>query len=432
MNVGDLVDQGFAEIKTGPFGTQLRASDYVATGRPVLNVKNVGFGDVRPWGFEYVDEVTASRLSSHILKPNDIVFGRKGAVERHAFITDKYDGAMQGSDCIRLRIADDSPIPARFITFALRTKQHQAWIQAFCSHGATMASLNQEIVRRIPLPKLDPPQIDLAVAVLQNFDSFLENNRRRIQVLEKMARAIYREWFVKFRYPGHEDVPMVDSALGPIPEGWDLSTCGDELRFIGGGTPSKKDPSYWDGGSVAWYTPSDLTKTRWRYASAPELRITQSGVAKSSARLFPAGSVMMTSRATLGVLAVATTEATTNQGFIVILPDSRWTSGFIYEWLASNAVELAALGTGATFKEITKGSFKKFPFIVPAQDVLDTYKATAEPLEAQIHNLENQTRQLTRLRDLLLPKLVTGEIDVSTLDLDSLTSIGSLGEAMEV
>lgn len=197
MNVGDLVEAGYAEIKTGPFGTQLRASDYVESGRPVLNVRNLGFGDVRPQGLVYVDEETAARLSAHLLQVDDIVFGRKGAVERHAIINTEYDGAMQGSDCIRLRVTPDSPMPARFITFALRTQEHQAWIQSFCSHGATMASLNQEIVRQIPLPEIDDEHQELAIAVLQSIDELIENNWRRVKVLEDMARSIYREWFVK-------------------------------------------------------------------------------------------------------------------------------------------------------------------------------------------------------------------------------------------
>jgi type I restriction enzyme S subunit len=130
--------------------------------------------------------------------------------------------------------------------------------------------------------------------------------------------------------------------------------------------------------------------------------------------------MMMTSRATLGVLAFAATEATTNQGFIVILPYERWSPGFVYEWLDSKATELAALGTGATFKEITKGSFKRFPFVVPAQQVLEAHRAATEALEEQVHVLERQTRNLSALRDLLLPKLVAGQIDVSALDLDAL------------
>jgi type I restriction enzyme S subunit len=247
----------------------------------------------------------------------------------------------------------------------------------------------------------------------------IENNRRRVQVLEEMARAIYREWFVHFRYPGHENANFVDSPLGTIPDGWRLSTCGDELTVLGGGTPSKKEPSYWNPGTVRWFTPSDLTMSSWRYTSEPESRISRLGLNKSSARLFPAGSVLMTSRATLGVLAIATAEATTNQGFIIIPPDARWAPGLIFEWLATQEDALAAVATGATFKEITKGAFKRFPLLVPAQTVLDLHRVVTEPLESQIRLLEEQTRCLTDLRDLLLPKLVTGQIDVSDLDLDA-------------
>lgn len=306
---------------------------------------------------------------------------------------------------------------SRFLYYLLR---HNAPVIAQAASGAATPIVNKSTFSNMSVRVPDKSTQASVGEVLGCLDDLIENNRRRVEVLEEMARAIYREWFVKFRYPGHEDVPLIDSALGLIPEGWVASTCGAELNFIGGGTPSKKEPAYWSAGTIAWYTPSDLTKTGWRYAACPELRITEVGVAKSSARIFPAGSVLMTSRATLGVLAIATTESTTNQGFIVILPDERWSSGYIYEWLASNAVALAALGTGATFKEITKGSFKNFPFVVPAQSVLESYRAVTEPLEGQIHVLERQARNLSVLRDALLPKLVTGQIDVSTLDLDAL------------
>ena len=306
---------------------------------------------------------------------------------------------------------------ARFLYYLLRM---EAAGIAQMAGGAATPIINKSafsnVVVRAP---------DLAIQrrigdVLGSLDDLIENGRRRVEVLVELVRAIYRELFVKFRHIGHEHVPLVDSTLGPIPAGWGVSTCGAELNFIGGGTPSKAEPAYWDEGSVAWYTPSDLTKVGWRYTADSELRITEQGVARSSARLFPAGSVMMTSRATLGVLAIATTEATTNQGFIVLLPDVRWGAGFIHEWLDSKASELAALGTGATFKEITKGSFKNFPFVVPTQSVLDSYRATTDPLEEQIHVIEQHIRSLAALRDLLLPRLVTGQIDVSRIELSAL------------
>jgi len=126
----------------------------------------------------------------------------------------------------------------------------------------------------------------------------------------------------------------------------------------------------------------------------------------------------MTSRATLGVLAIATTEASCNQGFIVIPPDHRWPPSFIYEWLNDQADELEALGTGATFKEITKGAFKRVPILLPAPEILDGFREVVTPIDSEVRVLEEGRRNLRSLRDLLLPKLVTGKIDVSKLDLD--------------
>jgi type I restriction enzyme S subunit len=128
----------------------------------------------------------------------------------------------------------------------------------------------------------------------------------------------------------------------------------------------------------------------------------------------------MTSRATLGVLAIATTAACCNQGFIVIPPDDQWPPSFIFEWLDNHAAELAALGTGATFKEITKGTFKNVPFLVPTSHVVDAFREAVTPVDAEVQVLEAKTRALASLRDLLLPMLVTGQIDVSHLDLDTM------------
>lgn len=146
ITVGDLVDEGFADIRTGPFGTQLRASDYTDDGVPVLNVRNLGFGTLRLAEIERVGDEVQARLSGHLLKEGDVVFGRKGAVDRHVLVAPGQSGWMQGSDCIRLRILPESPVSPSFLSKALLTESHKAWMDAQCSHGATMASLNQEIL----------------------------------------------------------------------------------------------------------------------------------------------------------------------------------------------------------------------------------------------------------------------------------------------
>jgi type I restriction enzyme S subunit len=294
-------------------------------------------------------------------------------------------------------------------------------MEAQCSHGATMASLNQAIVGRISLGVPARALQRRIAAVLSAFDELIEINERRIELLEGLARSLYREWFVRFRFPGHEKVELVDSELGPVPEGWEVQPVSEVFDVLGGGTPSKKQREYWTDGTIPWFTPSDLTRSRQRFVVDSAIRITDLGLAKSSARLFPAGSVLMTSRATLGVLAIAAREATCNQGFIVIPPVVGVASAFLYEWLMSRADELERIATGATFKEITKGAFKQVPFLLPPLAVLTMFAQVVEPLDQQIAILEASNHQLAATRDLLLPRLVTGRLDISHVDLGALT-----------
>ena len=148
-HVGDFVDNGMVDIQTGPFGTQLKASDYTEEGTPVINVRNIGYGDLRPDKLEYVPEDIADRLSVHLLREGDIVFGRKGAVDRHILVSSSQNGWMQGSDCIRLRSLSDEVCPV-LLTFAFREPSHHEWMLTQCGNKATMASLNQGVISRIP------------------------------------------------------------------------------------------------------------------------------------------------------------------------------------------------------------------------------------------------------------------------------------------
>ena len=156
IKISELVKNGEVIIKTGPFGTQLKASEYVKMGTPVLNVKNLGYGRVVDEKLDMVGNDTVERLSAHLLRTGDIVFGRKGAVERHAFISQNEKGWMQGSDCIRLRV-NSSRINPKYLSYYFLTDKHKAFMVGMCSHGTTMASLNQKIIEQIevPLPSID-------------------------------------------------------------------------------------------------------------------------------------------------------------------------------------------------------------------------------------------------------------------------------------
>jgi type I restriction enzyme S subunit len=283
---------------------------------------------------------------------------------------------------------------------------------------AAVPGLNRHLAHRqkCKIPPL-PTQRKIA-AILSAYDDLIENNTRRIRILEEMVQMIYREWFVNFRFPGHEKVKMVESELGLIPEGWEVKPIGEVVETLGGGTPSTKNPEYWEGGDVTWFIPSDLTKSGNMFISDSEKKITRLGLEKSSARVFPAYSVMMTSRATIGVVAINTKQACTNQGFITCIPNERVSAHQIYFWIKDNLEKITSIASGATYKEINRTEFRSLSITVPDIQTTRRFIELTEPIGTQIENLLNKNANLHRTRDLLLPKLISGEVDIDTEGLE--------------
>lgn len=426
MRIAELVDAGLAEIRTGPFGTQLHAADYVSAGRPVLNVRNVGFGEVRAEKLEFVDEATAMRLSGHILRKGDIVFGRKGAVERHAFIQEPFVGAVQGSDCIRLRIFDGAPIRPAFATFALRTREHQSWMHSFCSHGATMASLNQDILRQIVLPDLDLRSQESVIEVLGAIDDLIAINRRRTGLLEQMAEAIYREWFVRFRYPGHEDDTVVGSPLGPIPEGWEVHQL-KELSSLVRGRSYRKYELVGTGG-----VPFINLKCMRRGGGFRRDGLKRyDGIYNNDQRVGMGDIVLAVTDLTQEreILARATLVPRLTEEFGVIsldvariVPDD--TEDRLPLFFALRCTDfpdrVKEHANGSTVLHLSPTHVAEGQIVWPAQALRRRFVQIVEAMIEQVDDLNDAGDRLARIRDLLLPRLVTGQIDVTNLDFDAL------------
>jgi type I restriction enzyme S subunit len=250
--------------------------------------------------------------------------------------------------------------------------------------------------------------------MLTTYDNLIENNMRRTRILEEMIQTIYREWFVYFRFPNHQRVQMTDSEVGRIPQGWSAQPIGNVVETTGGSTPSTKNPQFWVDGDVTWFIPSDLTKLfGGMFVFDPEKKITRLGLKSSSARLFPPYSVMMTSRATIGVTAINTKEACTNQGFITCIPSDRLSTYHIYFWIKGNLERISSIASGATYKEINRTEFRSLPIVVPDVATARQFLETVGPIGRQIEILSARNINLRQTRDLLLPKLISGKVDVS-------------------
>ncbi len=379
----------------------------------MIRTTNVKSGEIDLETVRYVTKETYRVWTRRqVPRRGDVILTREAPLGEVGMLRNA-DGVMLGQRLMSYR-ADPNKLDAHFLLYAMQGNQLQEQIRAAGS-GATVEHMRVPDAEklRLRLPPL-PTQRKIA-AILSAYDDLIENNTRRVQVLEQMARDLYREWFVEFRFPGHETAEFVEDEHGRRPEGWDVQTVADTFSILGGGTPSKAVPEFW-GGDINWYTPSDITKSGRLYQDESQALITLKGLSRSSANIFPSYSVMMTSRATIGAIGINTTPATVNQGFIVGLPNERFPLQFMRQWFANGVEMFIGLASGATFKEISKSTFKKIHVVAPPVELVRRFEIAASVWGCTVENLEHRNANLRRTRDLLLPKLVSGELDVSALD----------------
>ena len=414
---------GNLTTKIGSGATPLGGSRaYKHKGIALIRSQNVFDSGFVYDGLAFIDENQAGRLDHVEVSKDDVLLNITGAaVARCCVVPQDVLPARVNQHVMIIRAKRDCLNP-RYLWYTLVSPKCKKLLLAFAQGGATREALTKEIVEgfRIHVPPIVVQQ--QIAAVIGAYDDLIENNHRRIQILEEMARAIYREWFVHLRFPGHEEVEMVDSEMGQTLEGWNETTVENAFEVTGGGTPSTKNPEFWEEGAINWYTPSDLTSSKSMFMDESGKKITELGLRKSSARMFPARSVMMTSRATIGFVSINTNPACTNQGFITCIPNERVSEYYIYFWLLDNVERFLSLGTGTTYKEIIKSVFRTIRFLLPPVGLVHEYTELVNPMCELILNLLRMNRNLTITRDLLLPKLVSGQLDVSELDIGTVDS----------
>jgi type I restriction enzyme S subunit len=260
-----------------------------------------------------------------------------------------------------------------------------------------------------------PLQVQQRIAsILSAYDDLIENNTRRIKILEEMAQMIYREWFVNFRFPGHEKVRMVESEWGLIPEGWNVLPLAEVYRTGSGGTPSRKVPTYF-GGTIPWVKTQELHDG---FVHDSDEKITADGLKNSSAKLHPAGTVLMAMYgATIGKLGILSAEATCNQACCAMTPKRlHFGSEYLFLTLVSRRTDILSLRMGAAQQNISQEVIKDFPLLCPESDVMACFTKKIESLFILIGVLQAKNANLRTTRDLLLPKLISGEIPVEAAE----------------
>lgn len=246
-------------------------------------------------------------------------------------------------------------------------------------------------------------------SILSSLDRKIELNNKINADLEEMAQAIFKNWFVDFE--PFKDGKFVDSELGMIPEGWKVGRLDEIADVVGGSTPSKAKPEYYTQKGIAWLTPKDLSNHPAVYTSRGEIDITKEGYNSTSTKLMPKGTILFTSRAPIGYISIAQNDICTNQGFKSLVPKKAGTC-FLYCFLKYVTPEIENKSTGSTFKEASGSLMKPLKVIMPEQKVFEDFETIVSPLFARIESLEKESSRLSLLRDTLLPRLMSGELEV--------------------
>ncbi|MBQ8064140.1 MAG: restriction endonuclease subunit S [Prevotella sp.] len=382
-----------ADVQTGPFGSQLHQSDYVDVGIPSIMPVNIGDRmNLSTEKIAYITEEDAMRLSRYRVHKGDIVYSRRGDVEKCAYINEKEDGWLCGTGCLRIRI-DESRADSKFVAYYLSTDDMKSWISNNAV-GTTMPNLNSSILQQVPLsmPSLEEQQ--RIASILSSLDDKIDLLNRENATLEAMAEAFFRQWFIE-----------------EAKEDWEEGKLDDILSVKGGTTPSTKEPTYWDGG-IAWTSPRDVTTLKGIYLFETEKTITEAGLKQISSGLLPKGTLLMSSRAPVGVLAFAEIPLAINQGYIAILDDKGFAKEFIYLWLKANMDLVHSYSNGSTFMEISKSAFKSLGIQIPSKAEVADFVSTVKPYFDKMKLNERQIRLITKQRDMLLAKLMSNEITI--------------------
>ena len=436
--VGALLEKEGADIQTGPFGTKLKASEYADEGVPVISVGEVRFGRLEVHEkTPLVPTTVTSRMPEYLLRRGDIVFGRKGAVERSGLVTSEQDGWFLGSDGIRIRLP--GCCHPRFVSYHLLTRLHKNWMIQNAA-GTTMPSLNESIVKRIPL-RLPPLKLQKSIAhILGTLDDKIELNRRMNVTLESMARALFKSWFVDFdpvidnalaagnpipeplsaraqtrrdlgtkRKPLPKNIQKLfpdsfvfDDDVGWIPEGWEIETVGSEFNVTMGQSPPGHTYNEDQIGTPFFQGRRDFGfrfPSRRVYCTAPK-------------RMATKDDTLVSVRAPVGDVNMAAEECCVGRGVAAVRHQSGGRSFTYYAMLQLSEYFKVFEAEGTVFGSINQKDFNALPQLICPSQLVMGFGSQAEQLDEKIELNSAAIEALTKLRDTLLPQLLSGELRI--------------------
>jgi restriction endonuclease S subunit len=332
-------------------------------------------------------------------------------------------------DTVKL-VFNSSEINKAYIYWLLRTPEYRSYCRAHAT-GTTTLGLARDDFLDFPVPEVDHAELDL-VDLLEAIEIRIAGLRETNTTLEAIAQALFKSWFVDFD-PVHAKMQglapegmdeataalfpdsLEESELGEVPKGWHVMPVGDAVEAVGGATPDTKTPEYWEPAEHHWTTPKDLSGIASPVLLGTERKLSDVGLKKISSGLLPVGSLLLSSRAPIGYLALTQVPMAINQGYIAIPPGGKLSPLFMLFWCQSNMDNIKGRANGSTFMEISKKAFRPIPALVPGQLVLVAFESLTAHLFARLVENEKQAQSLACLRDTLLPRLISGQLQIKEI-----------------
>jgi type I restriction enzyme S subunit len=384
-----------------------------AEGYPSIRTPNIGRGRLILDGVNRVSEETYKKWTRRAIpRANDLILAREAPIGNVAIIPKNLIVCL-GQRTVLIR-PNKSKVDPNYLVFLLLGDKVQGRILSL-SNGATVHHLNMLDIRNLRLPPLPtlPTQHKIA-SILSAYDDLIENNTRRIAILEEMAQLLYREWFVYFRFPGHEKKRLVESELGMIPEGWEVVRFTDIADVLSGGTPRTTTPEFWDG-AIPFFTPKDAPASF--YVTETEKSITESGLRACNSKLYPKNTIFITARGTVGKVVLSYVDMAMNQSCYALQGRDGIDQFSVFLNIRNCVDQLKQNAHGAVFDTIIVDTFRMLQVIKPPISLTIAFKPLVSPIFEMVLNLLNKNANLRQTRDLLLPKLISGEVDVEGLDI---------------
>lgn len=399
VRLGDM-----CEIKNG---YAFKSKDFASSGVPVIKIKNVKPNQIIESDFSYIPETIAEEKSKWLIRKGDILLtmtGNRADGSPESWVGKAALFTLESKYLLNQRVAaitsNHKELDTEYLGYYLSSWESQLYFIKRSNSSGGQANISPDIVRNyiIALPPLEE-QLKI-VGILKTIDARIKNNYDINDNLEQQAQFYFQNLFVKNADPE-----------------WTKGTISDLGAVVGGSTPSKSKPEYYTSDGIAWITPKDLSINKAKFISHGENDITELGLKNSSASVMPEGTVLFSSRAPIGYIAIASGEVTTNQGFKSVVPKPEIGTAYVYYFLKHNLPVIEGMASGSTFKEVSGNTMKNVPAVIPGTETLARFNDFCAPIFAQQKILEKENHSLTALRDNLLPKLMSGEIDVSGIQL---------------